>query len=68
MQEDSLPDEPQRKPKNTEVGSLTLLQQIFPTQELNWSLLHWRWILYELGFQGRPILGNMVQVVAMGTS
>ena len=36
------------KPKNTGVGSLSLLQQIFPTQESNWSLLHCRWILYQL--------------------
>ena len=34
MQADSLPAEPQGKPKNTGVGSLCLLQQIFPTQEL----------------------------------
>ena len=26
------------KPKNTGVGSLSLLQQIFPTQESNWGL------------------------------
>ena len=32
------------KPKNTGVGSLSLLQWIFPTQELNWVLLHCRWI------------------------
>ena len=30
------------KPKNTGVGSLCLLQQIFPTQEPNWCLLHHR--------------------------
>ena len=33
LQADSLPAEPQRKPKNTGVGSLSLLQRIFPTQE-----------------------------------
>ena len=32
MQADSLPAEPQGKPQNTGVGSLSLLQQIFPTQ------------------------------------
>ena len=37
--------------KNTGVGSLSLLQQIFLTQELNLSLLHCRWILYQLGYQ-----------------
>src|SRR5574337_379671 len=26
--------------QNTGMGSLSLLQQIFPTQELNWGLLH----------------------------
>ena len=37
LQADSLPAEPQEKPKNTGVGSLSPLQQIFPTQELNQS-------------------------------
>ena len=50
MQVDSLPAEPQRKPKNTEVGSLSLLQWIFLTQELNRGLLHCRWILYQLSY------------------
>ena len=35
LQADSSPAEPQGKPKNTRVGSPSLLQQIFPTQELN---------------------------------
>ena len=35
-----------REAKNTGVGSLSLLQQIFPTQELNQGLLHCRRILY----------------------
>ena len=35
LQADSLPAEPPGKPKNTGVGSLSLLQQIFPTQESN---------------------------------
>ena len=35
LQADSLPAEPHGKPKNTGVGSLPLLQQIFPTQESN---------------------------------
>ena len=42
------------KPKNTGMGSLSILQQIFPTQESNWGLLHCRWILYELSYQGSP--------------
>ena len=39
LQEDSFPSEPSGKPKNTGVGSLSLLQGIFPIQELNWGLL-----------------------------
>ena len=50
LQVDSLPAEPQRKPKNTGVANLSLLQWIFLTQELNWGLLHCRWILYQLSY------------------
>ena len=46
--------EPSGKPQNTGVGSLSLLQWIFLTQELNWGLLHCRWILYQLSYQGSP--------------
>ena len=45
LQVGSLPVEPQGKPKNTGVGSLSLLQGIFPTQELKRSLLHCKRIL-----------------------
>ena len=51
LQADSLPSEPPGKPKNIGVGSLTLLQGIFLTQELNWGLLHCRQILYQLSHQ-----------------
>ena len=51
---DSLPTEPQGKPKNTGVGSRSLLQGIFLTQELNQGLLHCRQILYQLRYQGSP--------------
>ena len=54
LQADSLPAEPTGKPKKTGVGSLSLLQQIFPTQELNRGLLHCRWILYQLSYEGSP--------------
>ena len=40
--------------QNTGVGSLSLLQGIFPTQDSNWGLLRCRWILYQLSFQGSP--------------
>ena len=52
LQADSLPAEPPGKPKITGVGSLCLLQGIFPTQESNWSLLHGRRSLYQLSHQG----------------
>ena len=54
LQADFLPSEPQGKPKNTGVGSLSLLQQIFLTQESNWALLHCRRIRYQLSYQGSP--------------
>ena len=47
-QADSLPAEPQGKPKTPGVGNLSLLQWIFLTQELNWCFLHCRQILYQL--------------------
>ena len=54
LQEDSSLSEPPGKAKNTGVGSLSLLQQIFPTQESNRGLLHCRQILYQLSHKGRP--------------
>ena len=54
LQAYSLPSEPQGKPKNTGVSSLSLLQGIFLTQESNWGLLHCRWILYQRSYQGSP--------------
>ena len=49
---DSSPAEPSGKPKNTGVGSLSILRVIFQTQELNRGLLQNRWILYQLNHQG----------------
>ena len=54
LQVDSLPAEPQEKPKYTRVGSLSLLWGIIPTQESNQDLLHCRQILYQLSYQGSP--------------
>ena len=50
LQAGSLPAEPQEKPKNTGVGSLSLLHRIFLTQESNQGLLHCKWILYQLSY------------------
>ena len=54
LQADSLTAKPQEKPKNTGVGSLSPLEQIVQTQESNRGLLHCRWILYQLSYQGSP--------------
>ena len=40
--------------QNTGVGSLSLLQGIFPTQGSNPSHQHCRWILYQLSHTGSP--------------
>ena len=42
--------------KNNEVGSLSLLQGVFPTQGSNPGLPHCRWILYQLSHKGSPSL------------
>ena len=46
--------EPPGNPKNTGVGSLSLLQGIFPTPELNRGLTHCRWTLYRLIYRESP--------------
>ena len=40
--------------QNTGVGSISLLQGIFPNQRLNPGLPNCRWILYELNHKGSP--------------
>ena len=54
LQVNSLPAEPQGKPKNIGVSSLSLLHWIFLTQESHWGLQHYRQILYQLSYQGSP--------------
>ena len=56
LQADSLPFEPPGKPKNTGEGSPSLLQGIFLTQESNRGLQHCRQILYQLSYQGSPLI------------
>ena len=41
--------------KNTGTGSHSLLQGIFLTQGWNLGLLHCRWILYQLSYQGNHL-------------
>ena len=63
LQVDSFLCEAPGKPKNTGVGSMSLLQEIFlMTQESNWGLLHCRQILYQLSYQGSPNLLPVVYV------
>ena len=52
LQAESLLAEPPEKSKNTGVGSLSLIQQSFQTQESNRGLLHCKWILYQLSYLG----------------
>ena len=42
--------------KNTGVCFHALLQGIFPTQESNPGIFHFRWILYHLSHQGSPFM------------
>ena len=55
--------------QNTGVGSLSLLQGIFPTQGLNPGLPHCRQILYQLSQQGSPrILEWVAYLFSRGSS
>ena len=47
--------------KNTRMGSLSLLQGIFPTQRSNSGLPHCRWILYQLSHKGSPRILEWVE-------
>ena len=61
LQADSLTAEPPGKHKTTGVGSLSLLQGIFPTQESNWGLLHCRRILYQLSYEEKKVKRVILQ-------
>jgi len=61
LQADSLLSKPPGKPKNTGMGSLSLLQGNFSTQESNCGLLHCRQILYQLSYQGSHYLYDYTQ-------
>ena len=56
LQVDSLLSEPPGKPKNTGVGSLSLLQGIFLIQRLNPCLPHWQADSLPLNHQGNPLV------------
>ena len=55
--------------QNTEKGSLSFLQGIFPPQELNPGFLHCIWILYQLSHKGSPrILERVAYPFSSGSS
>ena len=54
LQADSLPAEPQEKPKNIGVGTLSFIQGIIPTLGSNPGLTHCRVNLYQLNHKGSP--------------
>ena len=55
--------------QNTGVGSLSLLQGIFPTQGSNSGLPHCRQILYQLSYKGSPgILESVAYPFSSGSS
>ena len=61
LQADSLPTEPQRKPKNTAVSCRSFLQGIFPTQGLNpclLCLLYWQADSFPLSHQESPLFNH----------
>ena len=54
--------------QNTGVGSLSLLQGIFPTQRSNPGLPHYRRILYQLRHKGSPSLHQMDKLLELQIS
>ena len=48
--------------QNTGMGSLFLLQGIFPTQGSNPGLPHFRWVLYQLSHKGSPRILEWVAI------
>ena len=65
LQADSLLSKPPGKPLNTGVGSLSLLQGIFPTQESNQDLLYCRWIIYQLSYQRSLMDGGLLWMITV---
>ena len=60
---DSLPFEPQRSPWVLEWVTYPFSRG-FSTQESNQDLLHWKWILYQLSYQGRPQSSHIHLVIS----
>ena len=54
--------------QNTGVGNLSLLQEIFPTQESNPGFPHCRQILYQLSHKGSPTFKVMALIYSQNTT
>ena len=54
--------------QNTEVGSLSLLQGILPTQGSNQGLPHCRQIFYQLSYQGPPLYMIICGIIGLTQS
>ena len=54
--------------QNTRVGTLSLLQRIFPTQGSNRGLLHCRQNLYQLSYQGSQAVEKVIHKLQLATS
>ena len=65
LQVESLLSEPAGKPKSTGVGNLSLLQNIFLTQELNQGALPCRRICYQLSYQESSYVALQVNITKM---
>ena len=67
LQADFLLSEPPWEPKNTGVGGISLLQEIFLTQESNQGLLPCGQILYWLSYQGSSINSILLSKINLVT-
>ena len=56
---DSLLTEPPAKPKNTGVGSLSLLQLDLPDPGIKLGSPECRWFIYQLNYQGSPLISRI---------
>ena len=68
MQANSLPAEPQGSPRILEWVAYPFFCRScwFDLQGSNWSLLHCRWILYQLSYEGNPNVSKVLCDVYKG--
>ena len=66
LQADSLPAGPQGKPKNTAVGSLSILQWIFPTQKIKLVSPAWKVDSLPTELPGKPTVKERQPIIMKG--